>query len=67
MHNITYKVEGDKLVIALDISKKTIATAPPSSTGKTLLVATTAGAIPIAVANDAGLTLALNLMAKRQA
>lgn len=37
------QIKGDKLVIEVDISKATLASAPPSSTGKTKVVATTHG------------------------
>lgn len=63
MHNVTTVVSGNKLVITIDISKDAIAKAPPSSTGRTKLVASTAGAMPIAN-TGAPLSLALNLMAK---
>ena len=63
MHNVSTVVNGNKLVITIDISKETIKQAPPSSTGRTKLVASTAGAMPIAN-TGASLSLALNLMAK---
>lgn len=37
------KVEGDKLILTIDVSKAALANAQPSSTGKTLCVATTHG------------------------
>jgi hypothetical protein len=47
MENVTHKVTGDKLVIEVDLSKKALAAARPSKTGKRLLIATTAGAEPV--------------------
>ena len=35
--------EGDKIVITIDASEAALKAAPPSSTGKTLMVATTKG------------------------
>lgn len=40
---VSMKLEGDKLVVTFDVSKKAIEDAPPSSTGKTKLVASTRG------------------------
>jgi hypothetical protein len=49
MFNVDYKIAGTKLVIEVDLSKKAIDGAPPSSTGKTHLVATTGGYQPVAM------------------
>jgi hypothetical protein len=38
-----HKIEGDKLILTIDISKDALAKAVPSSTGKTLVVDTTSG------------------------
>ncbi len=66
MNNIETKVTGDKLVITIDISKQAVDDAPPSASGKTFLVASSAGSIPLpAVHGLKGLSLALNLMAKK--
>lgn len=65
MHNVTHTVKGDKLVIEVDISAKAIAAAPPSSSGKTHLVGTTGGALPVPGVNGAAVTFALNVMAKK--
>lgn len=67
MHNVTSRVEGGKLLIEVDISPKAIAAGPPSSSGKTVLVGTTGGAVPIAGPAGASLSFALNVMAKRGA
>lgn len=66
MHNVTHRVEGTRLLIEVDISPKTIAAAPPSATGKTLLIGTTGGALPVPGSNGAGVTFALNVMGKRK-
>jgi hypothetical protein len=66
MHNVEYKVAGDKLVITVDISQTTVGKAPDSKTGKTRLVASTGGAQRIAGC-PAGLgdqSFALNVIAK---
>lgn len=65
MHNVSYKIEGDQLVITVDIGKKAIEAAPPSSSGKTHLVGTTGGAQSVPTRNAAALTFALNVMAKK--
>jgi hypothetical protein len=59
MHNVTFDTTTtpNKLIITVDISPATIRSAPPSSTGKTRLVASTAGA-------GSALSFSLNVMAK---
>ena len=57
------QITKDTLTITIDISRESIAQAIPSSTGKTRLVASTHGAMPIQTAHGT-LTLALNLMVK---
>jgi hypothetical protein len=64
MHNVTHELKGDTLIITVDVSAKAVKAAPPSSTGKTLLVATTGGALPV-TSPHANLTMAINVMAKR--
>ena len=46
MHNVEWKVEGDKLIVTIDISKESVEEAPPSASGKTYLVASTGSAMP---------------------
>jgi hypothetical protein len=65
MHNIEAKITGDKLVITIDVSKKMVDEAPSSASGKTFLVATTAGAMALEAKHCKALNLAINLMAKR--
>ena len=64
MHNVTHKVEGDKLIITVDVSAKAVTAAPPSSSGKTALVGTTGGAVGFQV-NGKALSFAVNVMSKR--
>ena len=47
MHNIEQKIEGSKLILTIDISPKALRSAPPSSRGKTLLIASTHGPVPL--------------------
>lgn len=63
MHNVTHKLAGDKLVIEIDLSKRAIDSAPPSSSGKTKLVGTTGGAVPVTCPHG-NVTFALNVMCK---
>jgi hypothetical protein len=65
MHNVEWKVEGDKLIVTIDISKQSIEEAAPSASGKTYLVASTGSAMPMPSKDAKSLTLAINLMAKR--
>ena len=64
MHNVEHKMVGTNLVITIDLSPKTVAAAPLSSTGKTKLVATTGGALAVPSPNGHAVTFALNVMAK---
>ncbi len=57
MENITYVVEGDKLVITIPDLK---AKGKPSSTGKTMLIASSQGAVPIEHKRS-GIKFALNV------
>ena len=65
MHNVEWKVEGDKLIVTIDISKESVEAAPPSASGKTHLVASTGSAMPLPSKHTKSMTLALNLMAKK--
>jgi hypothetical protein len=64
MHNISHEIKGDKLIVTIDIGDGAVKAAPPSSSGKTMLVATTGGALPLAV-KHANLSMAINITAKR--
>lgn len=59
LENCKLTVVGDKLTIEVDLKAKGVI----SSTGKTLLVASTRGAVPVEYKNRA-ITVALNVMAK---
>jgi hypothetical protein len=65
MHNVEWKIEGDKLVVTMDISKQSIEEASPSASGKTYLVASTGSAVSVPTKNAKSLTFAINLMAKK--
>jgi hypothetical protein len=65
MNNVDVKVVGDKLTIQIDISKTAIDMAKPSATGKTWLVASTGGALPLEAKHCQSLSIALNVMAKK--
>jgi hypothetical protein len=65
MHNVEWKIEGDKLIVTMDISKQAIDEAPPSASGKTHLVASTGSALPLPSKHAKALTVAINLMAKK--
>ena len=56
------KVTGDKLNIEVDLSKPGV----PSSTGKTMLVANTQGAVAIEYSKRPGIKFSLNVMAPRR-
>lgn len=43
MANVTGKVDGDKLILTIDIGKAAREAAQPSKTGKTKILATTSG------------------------
>ncbi len=64
MRNVTHEIKGDKLIITVDIGKAAVGAAPPSSSGKTKLIATTGGACSIAVPGATGAAFALNVTCK---
>jgi hypothetical protein len=43
MTNVQTKVQGDKLIITVDVSEALLKAAPPSKTGKSRIVASTSG------------------------
>jgi hypothetical protein len=65
MEAMTVKTEGDTLIITVDTSKAAIDAAPPSASGKTRLVASTHGSQAVYSPHCPGLSLSLNLTAKR--
>ncbi len=58
MQNIDIKVKGDQLTITVNLKAPAI----PSSTGKTLLIASTRGAQDVAHPTLSGLKVAVNIM-----
>jgi len=65
MHNVTFDTNAPgKLTITVDISPAAIKVAPPSSSGKTKLVASTSGSVAIASPAGSPLSFSLNVMAK---
>jgi hypothetical protein len=64
LHNIEWTIKANKLVITMDISEATLSAAPASSTGKTKLAATTAGALSLPPQHGKALSIAVNLMTK---
>ncbi len=59
MQNVSYERKGDKLVLTIDIGETVRKNAQPSTSGKTLLVASTHGN-----QNIEGVTLGLNCYIK---
>jgi hypothetical protein len=57
MQNVEMKVEGNKLILIVDLSKPGVL----SSTGKSKLIASTRGAAAVAHPKIAGLKAALNV------
>jgi hypothetical protein len=57
LDNLEMKVAGDKLVITIDLTGAGV----PSSTGKTKLIASTRGAVPVDYANRPGIKVAVNV------
>jgi hypothetical protein len=57
MDNVEMKVAGNKLVITIDLT----ATGALSSTGKTKLIATTHGAVPVGYDKRNGVKVSLNV------
>jgi hypothetical protein len=63
MHNISTSTDGEILTITIDLSKAALKAARPSSTGKTLLVASTSGTLPVA-SPHAPVSVSLNVTTK---
>jgi len=61
--NVTHKIEDDKLILTIDISHASLKAAPPSASGKTRLVASSGGVVPVECkAGD--VTYAINVMVR---
>jgi hypothetical protein len=65
MHNVEWKIEGNKLIVTIDILKESVEAASPSASGKTYLIASTGSAMPLPSKHAKSMTLAINLMAKK--
>lgn len=66
MHNVTHRMENGKLIITVDVTPAALNAAPPSSSGKTMLVGTTGGQVSISSPAGWAVGFALNVMAKKQ-
>lgn len=64
MHNVKHSITGNELVIVVDLTPATIASAPFSSTGKTRLVASTSGTIPLPPVDGKPVSFSINVMSK---
>lgn len=64
--NVDYVVKAGKLVITVDISKAACDRAKPSSTQKTMLVASTHGAEKIEGPEGWAVTFSLNVSGKKE-
>ncbi len=60
-NNVQTEIKGDKLVITVDVSKKVLDKAQPSSTGKSRLVASTRGMMKL---DHNNLEIGLNVIQK---
>jgi hypothetical protein len=58
VQNVEMRVDGNKLVITVDLTKP----GELSSTGKTMLIASTRGAVPVDHPKIRGIKAALNVM-----
>jgi hypothetical protein len=65
VHNVTHEIKGDSLIITVQIGSEACVAAPPSSSGKTMLVATTGGQVAVQGPKGWALGFALNVMGKR--
>lgn len=66
MHNVKHTLDANnhKLVIEIDLSADAITSAPMSSTGKTKLVASTSGSIPLPPVEGKPVSFSVNVMVK---
>lgn len=65
MHNVTHTVEGNTLIIRVNVGPDAINAAPPSTSGKTHLVGSTGAAVPIEVPGcKRSVTFSANVMVK---
>jgi hypothetical protein len=64
VQNVTHTIRGSKLTIEVDLSSTAQANARPSTTGKTMLIATTGGKVDLPPLNGHAVSFALNVMMK---
>jgi hypothetical protein len=64
MQNVCYRLDGDQLVIRVDLSPQAVAGAQPSSTGLTRIVASTRGPRLARRVGNKRLSLSLNVISK---
>ena len=64
MKNVKTEVKGTTLIVTIDLSPAAIKEAKPSASGKTRLLATSGGSLPVSVPGVASAGLQLNLMIK---
>jgi hypothetical protein len=64
MHNVIHRMDGDKLVITIDIGSAACRAAPRSGTGRSQLVATTSGFLEAKSPPGWDVTFSLNVSAK---
>ena len=67
MHNVSHKMDGDRLVITIDIGSAACQAAPRSATGKSNLVATTSGYLEAKSPPGFEVAFSLNVTAKAKA
>lgn len=67
MHNVKHEIVGDKLIIEIELNPSALAAAPMSSTGKTRLLASTAGTValpPLPACEGKAASFSVNVMVK---
>ncbi len=64
--NIEWKIDGNKLIVTMEISYQSMDTAPASASGKTFEIASNGSAAPLASSEVKPLTRALNPMPNKQ-
>jgi hypothetical protein len=66
MHNVSYEVVKDKLIITVDMSASAVANAPRSASGKSHLLASSSGFIAVP-SKHAAISFSVNVTAKKPA
>ena len=57
MQNVDIKVDGNKLILTVDLTK----TFGPSKSGKTTIIATTSGPVSVPIPGQTGVQVGLNV------